>query len=423
MDGFLKQSTAAQVRWIGPFVDDTDFKTAETGLTVANTDIKVSKNGGASASKNSGGGTHDVNGYYAVTWDATDTATVGQLSYSVKVAGALQVFGAYTVLEEVIYDALFAASATGALPVSSGGIAAAAFAAGAIDAAALAADASTEINTAVLAILGTPAGASMSADIAAIEAQTDDIGAAGAGLTAADDAILTILGTPAGVSLAADIAAIEAQTDDIGAAGAGLTAITGLLPAALVGGRIDASVGAMAANVLTATAINADAITDAKVAADVTIASVTGAVGSVTGAVGSVTGAVGSVTGSVGSVTGNVGGNVTGSVGSVVGAVGSVTGAVGSVAAGGITAASIATGAIDADALAADAVDEILDETIGDGTLTMRQALRVLIAGMAGKLSGAATTTVTIRNAADSANVIVATVDADGNRSAVTVTP
>lgn len=38
------------------------------------------------------------------------------------------------------------------------------------------------------------------------------------------------------------------------------------LPAALVGGRMDASVGAMAANVLTATAINADAITAAKIA-------------------------------------------------------------------------------------------------------------------------------------------------------------
>lgn len=114
------------------------------------------------------------------------------------------------------------------------------------------------------------------------------------------------------------------------------------LPAALVSGRMDVSVGAMAANVLTASAIAsdaitaekvadgtidaatfaagainaaaiaADAITDAKVAADVTIASVTGAVGSVTGAVGS--------------VTGNVGGNVAGSVGSVTGAVGSVTG-------------------------------------------------------------------------------------------------
>lgn len=42
------------------------------------------------------------------------------------------------------------------------------------------------------------------------------------------------------------------------------------LPAALVSGRMDASVGAMAANVLTATAINADAFTAAKFAADVT---------------------------------------------------------------------------------------------------------------------------------------------------------
>lgn len=100
----------------------------------------------------------------------------------------------------------------------------------------------------------------------------------------------------------------------------------------------EVKVASIAANAITATAINADAITDAKVASDVTIASVTGAVGSVTGAVGSVTGAVGSV-------TGNVGGNVTGSVGSV--------------AAGGITASSIATDAIDADAIKADAITEI----------------------------------------------------------------
>src|SRR3990172_7290866 len=93
------------------------------------------------------------------------------------------------------------------------------------------------------------------------------------------------------------------------------------------------------------------------------------------------------------------------------------------IAASAIGASEIATGAIDADALAADAVDEILDDTIGDGTITVREALRVLLAGMAGKLSGAATTTITIRNSADTANVIVATVDADGNRSAVTVTP
>lgn len=100
----------------------------------------------------------------------------------------------------------------------------------------------------------------------------------------------------------------------------------GVVPNALATGRVDASVGAMATGVLTATAIAADAITDAKVAADVTIASVTGSVGSVTGAVGS--------------VTGNVGGNVVGSVGSV--------------ATGGITAASIADGAIDRATFAAD---------------------------------------------------------------------
>lgn len=52
------------------------------------------------------------------------------------------------------------------------------------------------------------------------------------------------LGAPAGASVSADIAAIEAQTDDIGAAGAGLTAVLDRLPAALVSGRMDASVGA-----------------------------------------------------------------------------------------------------------------------------------------------------------------------------------
>lgn len=96
------------------------------------------------------------------------------------------------------------------------------------------------------------------------------------------------LGAPVGASISADVAGVQSDTNDIQTR----------LPAALVSGRIDASVGAMASGVLTATAIAADAITDAKVASDVTIASVTGAVGSVTGNVG------GNVVGSVGSVTG-----------------------------------------------------------------------------------------------------------------------
>jgi hypothetical protein len=68
--------------------------------------------------------------------------------------------------------------------------------------------------------------------------------------------VYTRVGAPAGASVSADVAAIQSDTNDIQTR----------LPAALVSGRIDASVGAMAANVLTATAINADAITAAKIA-------------------------------------------------------------------------------------------------------------------------------------------------------------
>lgn len=113
MPGFLKQATASQSRLIGPFIDSGDFVTLETGLTIANTDVKLSANGGASADKNSGGGTHRVNGMYSFTFDATDTATVGQLSVSIAATGALIVWDTFTVLEEAVYDALFAASAPG----------------------------------------------------------------------------------------------------------------------------------------------------------------------------------------------------------------------------------------------------------------------------------------------------------------------
>lgn len=113
MPGYLRQSTASQSRALGPFLDSTDFLTPKTGLTIANTDIKLVVNGGASADKNSGGGTHRVNGIYGITFDATDTATVGELEVSVVVSGALPVFDKFTVLEELVYDALFAASAAG----------------------------------------------------------------------------------------------------------------------------------------------------------------------------------------------------------------------------------------------------------------------------------------------------------------------
>jgi len=71
---------------------------------------------------------------------------------------------------------------------------------------------------------------------------------------------------------------------------------------------------------------------------------------------------------------------------------------------------------------AAATVAGVLAGTIGDGAITVAQALKVAVAAAAGKISGAATATVTIRNTADSVDVIVATVDADGNRSSVSLT-
>jgi hypothetical protein len=371
--GILRQSTAVDVL-IGPFVDSTDGDAEETGLTIAQADVRLSKNGQTGAQKSDvTSAAHDADGFYNCELDATDTNTVGQLTLYVHVAGALAVRHDYQVMEEVPFDALYAASAAGYGTAQTGDS---------------------------FARLGAPAGASVSADIAAIEAQTDDIGAAGAGLTAitallpaalvggridanmgaisadataadnletalddtagavrwmgivdqgtaqsagatslvlraaaafADDeligATIQITGGTTGVGQsrlitdyvsATDTATVETWTTTptgtityriygtapssggsgldaagvraaVGLASANLdtqlstidtvvdailvdtgTTLDGRIPAALVGGRMDASVGAMAANVLTATAINADAITAAKVAADVT---------------------------------------------------------------------------------------------------------------------------------------------------------
>jgi hypothetical protein len=115
---FLRQATASQEILLGPFVAAADG-TAQTGLTIANTDIKLLL-GGATAeqNKNSGGGTHIAGGRYSAVLDATDTATVGVLEVSVNPASGIPWNKSYYVLEEAIYDALFAASATGLLPAN-----------------------------------------------------------------------------------------------------------------------------------------------------------------------------------------------------------------------------------------------------------------------------------------------------------------
>lgn len=104
---FLKASTASQEVLLGPFVDSTDGVTAETALTIANTDIKIFKAGATTlASKNSGGATHISNGNYYAVLDATDTDTVGSGTIVVQVSGALAVRVNFCVLPALVYDSL-----------------------------------------------------------------------------------------------------------------------------------------------------------------------------------------------------------------------------------------------------------------------------------------------------------------------------
>jgi hypothetical protein len=121
--------------------------------------------------------------------------------------------------------------------INAGAITASAVATGAIDADALAADAVAEIADGVW-------------DEDATGHQTTGTFGQAIGDPVADTSTIygAVVTGAAGATIAADIIAVQADTDDIQTR----------LPAALVSGRIDASVGAMAANTLTAAATAAD---------------------------------------------------------------------------------------------------------------------------------------------------------------------
>ncbi|QND60385.1 hypothetical protein [Mesorhizobium huakuii] len=93
---------------------------------------------------------------------------------------------------------------------------------------------------------------------------------------------------------------------------------------------------------------------------------------------------------------------------------------------GAITNAAFAADAISATKVNADVgnefADSLLDRTAGVETgLTIRQAMRLIASALFGKSSGLATTTGVFRDIGDTKNRISATIDADGNRSAVTL--
>lgn len=251
----LRQSTASQVILLGPFVDDTDFKTAETGLTIANTDINIRKHGGTSfTAKNSGGATHVASGWYHATLDATDTNTLGLLEVVVVESGALQVWKEFMVIPAHAYDSLVA-NANGPAILS-----------GIIDTGTAQSAASTSITlrAAFSATDDVLIGATVwvysstnglhdrrvitdwdnTTKVATVDAWTQD---------------------PTGTILYAVYATAPGSTSD--PLPVDVQTWLGTAPNALASGRVDTTVGAMQANVVTAAAVATGAI-DADAVAD-----------------------------------------------------------------------------------------------------------------------------------------------------------
>lgn len=108
ISGYLKQSTAVTIK-LGPFVDETDGFTPETGLTTAASGVRLSKNGGNMAAKNEATAlAHDELGLYDCLFNSTDTNTLGILTVSVWEMGtARPVNQNYMVMPANIWDSLY----------------------------------------------------------------------------------------------------------------------------------------------------------------------------------------------------------------------------------------------------------------------------------------------------------------------------
>jgi len=111
----LKQSTATTIN-IGPFIDDTDFKTLETALTVTSMTVKVIKHSDTesvtvtsfSPTAGPAGGANDArhvaSGMYNLELTTTNTDTLGRLEVVTTITGALPVFHRFEVVGSTPYE-------------------------------------------------------------------------------------------------------------------------------------------------------------------------------------------------------------------------------------------------------------------------------------------------------------------------------
>lgn len=282
---------AGQARTISDYVGATKVATIAPNWTVVPDNTSVFMIFGSTSAAAGGSGPTAAEIADAV-WDEAqvDHQTAGSMGESIGASTVTPSEIADAVWDEVLSGHVGAGSASAIVTDTQGRLPAAlvggridarvgAMAADTVTAAAVAADAVTEIQAGLATASVQTAIASA---IAAVNADTDDIQArlpaalVGGRMNAsigsvADDAIGAAgvaadliteiqngLATAAGLStLGTAIANVQTDTDDIQARAVDVQA---RLPAALVGGRMDASVGAMAANTVTTTALAQSAV-------------------------------------------------------------------------------------------------------------------------------------------------------------------
>lgn len=271
---WLRQSTSVVIS-LGPFVLNSDGVTLVTNLvgTGANqtentsTGIRIAKNGGAFAARHATAvaSTYDAFGNYLVTLDTTDTGTLGALRIQFANGAAFcPVWMDFMIVPANVWDSMFGATLlqvdltqvkTGAVPnpnVTGVPLVDAKYLLGTVFPTPTVAgvpnvnvktinDVSTSPVTTIKAVQGLT---------------TADTIATYTGNTPQTGDSYARLGAPIGASISADVAGVQSDTDDIQTR----------IPTSLVSGRMDSSVGAMAVDVVTASAIAADAIGSAELA-------------------------------------------------------------------------------------------------------------------------------------------------------------
>lgn len=195
MSQILKQSTAFTFR-LGPFVDSVDGNTQENALTIAYTDVLLSKAGGALTAKNDTTNltTTGANAHYTCVLNTTDTGTLGTLRVWCHIsASALPVWQDFIVLPANVYDSLVSGSDN------------------------LQVDTTQWLGTAcaVTTTAGVP-----EVDVTYVAGTLQTAGDLATMITAVDDFVDTEV-----AAIKTDTAAILIDTAEIGAAGAGLTAL------------------------------------------------------------------------------------------------------------------------------------------------------------------------------------------------------